>query len=405
MTEALRIPVEAPEDLPQDNMELQAGLATGAARIAATIHEHASPETTAPVATLALTHNLDAAGHLALATHDAPRETPAAPVAAVAPPRGEPREPTFKEVLAGTSRQVVRLQQHLHYHQSPTHNGEGSPAATLISMEQQRIIGDAWARLNPFQRHSLVLASCHGLTPVQIGSLVNLSPAVVGKVLKGTEKIIGVTLQDLATEHIPGASKVISTEPYTELFWRPLGQQTGHPSQLNDPVRIRHFKFGTALICVDSPLGQPTPQPHKCAILASLGLSNYEIQHKLYITEDTVKSHLKTFFSAHNLSSRAHLTSYFLATKYFVVEHYGDPLEATEREQEIIGYISQGLGNADIATKTGLAEDTVKSHTRKISRKTGLHGREKITLAALTSRPKGSEGADNLPAQELPVLR
>jgi len=62
-------------------------------------------------------------------------------------------------------------------------------------------------------------------------------------------------------------------------------------------------------------------------------------------------------------------------------------LRVTRREQEIIDYICQGLGNREIARRLGLSEHSVKSHLNRIFTKLSISSRSKLMTLALKSRP------------------
>ncbi|MBP1648802.1 MAG: hypothetical protein H6Q30_2247 [Bacteroidetes bacterium] len=75
-----------------------------------------------------------------------------------------------------------------------------------------------------------------------------------------------------------------------------------------------------------------------------------------------------------------------------IVEHAtrkgkGNPFASvrmTNREREVIGLISEGLSNKDIAGRLHLATDTVKSHVHNILEKLALHTRLEIASFAHT---------------------
>lgn len=52
----------------------------------------------------------------------------------------------------------------------------------------------------------------------------------------------------------------------------------------------------------------------------------------------------------------------------------------TKREQEIVGFLTQGLSNKQIARQLGIMEDTVKKHLQNIFRKFGVHRRTLVVL-------------------------
>ena len=53
-------------------------------------------------------------------------------------------------------------------------------------------------------------------------------------------------------------------------------------------------------------------------------------------------------------------------------------VKMTSREREIIGLITDGLSNKEIATKLSIATDTVKSHVHNILEKLSLHSRVQV---------------------------
>ncbi len=55
----------------------------------------------------------------------------------------------------------------------------------------------------------------------------------------------------------------------------------------------------------------------------------------------------------------------------------------TRREDEIAGYLGQGLTNKEIARRLGITEDTVKKHRQAVFGKLGVRRR---TLVALNQR-------------------
>lgn len=58
----------------------------------------------------------------------------------------------------------------------------------------------------------------------------------------------------------------------------------------------------------------------------------------------------------------------------------GKPL--SDREREVLGYAAEGLSNADIGQRLELTEDTVRSHIRRMLRKTGCHNRAHLVATA-----------------------
>lgn len=58
----------------------------------------------------------------------------------------------------------------------------------------------------------------------------------------------------------------------------------------------------------------------------------------------------------------------------------------TKREQEIVGFLSQGLSNKQIARQLGIMEDTVKKHLQNIFRKFGVRRRTLVMLRQVTGQ-------------------
>lgn len=59
----------------------------------------------------------------------------------------------------------------------------------------------------------------------------------------------------------------------------------------------------------------------------------------------------------------------------------------SRREEQVVGLVTNGLGNRDIARELGLSEHTVKNHLFRIFEKLGVSSRVELALYAL-SRPK-----------------
>jgi DNA-binding NarL/FixJ family response regulator len=55
----------------------------------------------------------------------------------------------------------------------------------------------------------------------------------------------------------------------------------------------------------------------------------------------------------------------------------------SKREMEVLGQLTRGLSNKEIATKLGISHQTVKNHVTSILRKLGVEDRTQATLYAL----------------------
>jgi DNA-binding NarL/FixJ family response regulator len=58
----------------------------------------------------------------------------------------------------------------------------------------------------------------------------------------------------------------------------------------------------------------------------------------------------------------------------------------TTREAEIAGLVGDGLSIHVVAERLGLAQDTVKTHLRRVYAKLGVHNRSQLTRILLESR-------------------
>lgn len=62
--------------------------------------------------------------------------------------------------------------------------------------------------------------------------------------------------------------------------------------------------------------------------------------------------------------------------------------DLTDREREILGHISAGLSNKQIARVLGISDGTVKVHIKNLLRKLGAHSRLEAALWAVEQRPQ-----------------
>jgi two-component system nitrate/nitrite response regulator NarL len=65
--------------------------------------------------------------------------------------------------------------------------------------------------------------------------------------------------------------------------------------------------------------------------------------------------------------------------------------QLTQREREILAWLSRGVSNKEIARSLDLAESTIKVHVQNILRKLNLNGRVQAALFAV------EHGLDKLP--------
>jgi DNA-binding NarL/FixJ family response regulator len=94
--------------------------------------------------------------------------------------------------------------------------------------------------------------------------------------------------------------------------------------------------------------------------------------------------------SAEELSAAIHALSQGLVvgTSALLFESESEPLEdgpLTERETEVLGLLSKGLANKQIAMELGISEHTVKFHVSSIYQKLGVSSRTEAVRAGLRS--------------------
>lgn len=97
---------------------------------------------------------------------------------------------------------------------------------------------------------------------------------------------------------------------------------------------------------------------------------------------------LPTESSAEELSAAVHALSQGLivGTSALLFESEHEPLEdgpLTERESEVLGLLSKGLANKQIAIALGISEHTVKFHVSSIYQKLGVTNRTEAVRAGL----------------------
>jgi DNA-binding NarL/FixJ family response regulator len=65
--------------------------------------------------------------------------------------------------------------------------------------------------------------------------------------------------------------------------------------------------------------------------------------------------------------------------------------ELTEREEEVLSLVGQGLANKQIARALGIREGTVKAHLTSVFQRIGVHDRTSAALWARTNLPRFTE--------------
>jgi DNA-binding NarL/FixJ family response regulator len=75
-----------------------------------------------------------------------------------------------------------------------------------------------------------------------------------------------------------------------------------------------------------------------------------------------------------------------VGNSYFAAVYWGMSMSSeglSPREREIVAAVARGLSNRDIASATGIAQQTVKNHLSSIFQKLNVHSRVQLAVLAL----------------------
>jgi len=96
-----------------------------------------------------------------------------------------------------------------------------------------------------------------------------------------------------------------------------------------------------------------------------------------------VKKALQALGTGQSWSYHGSVKTYLTDTVTIVTE--GKVNGITDRQQEIVQRVCQGLSNGEIAQQFGLSENTVKSHLNRIFKKLHVRSRSKLITLAMQS--------------------
>ncbi|MGC7837688.1 response regulator transcription factor [Pseudomonas wayambapalatensis] len=86
------------------------------------------------------------------------------------------------------------------------------------------------------------------------------------------------------------------------------------------------------------------------------------------------------------MSRAAHTATRFLPTTSRQLQTRGNALNITEREHDVIHYLSKGLTNKEIARKLGISQHTVRDHLSSVFRKLNVSSRIELAILIETSK-------------------
>jgi DNA-binding CsgD family transcriptional regulator len=174
----------------------------------------------------------------------------------------------------------------------------------------------------------------------------------------------------------------------------PLRTANGHETP------IAGFEVGTGLIAYDPDMAKTTDRRLGCMVLASFGLSNSRIASNLFLTANTVKTHLVGGSSNEGIPNhRAQFSRHFFDSGIFRLLKPGE-IDLRPAERKVVKQVYEDKTNEQIGKTLYLAAETVKVHVQNIGKRTGWQGREQIMLAAIVSREVGNYPIYNIDLSE-----
>lgn len=219
----------------------------------------------------------------------------------------------------------------------------------------------------------------------QLAPIVPLDDLDIGVQELSYSTVIGL-LSDKPRDSFPLGTNVLVEDPFIELTWRDLstrGTETYFPGP---NARLESLRFRAGEIAVGGFIAVPTIQSVKCGVLATTGLNNSEIGEVLFLSEDTVKTHLRRFFARYEVHDREAVARKMFASGFFTIARHCEELKLSAGEWDVIDCITLGMTNKEIGEQLDISHLTVKSHLTRIARKNnGMGGREQLALNALLS--------------------
>ncbi len=131
------------------------------------------------------------------------------------------------------------------------------------------------------------------------------------------------------------------------------------------------------------------------------GLGNAEIAERLGISKQTVRMHVSRILKQQNLENRTQvallavqertpdtpiIVDTMIDSREDVLHAANRPRVLTWRQREVVDLIRDGLGNAEIAERSGISESTVKVHVSQILNQLNLKNRTQVALFAVQER-------------------
>jgi DNA-binding CsgD family transcriptional regulator len=263
----------------------------------------------------------------------------------------------------------------------------GQPAdEPVIGKDQWRAVAAVWEDIDADQRRVLLMRTWYNLSPLAVSRTLGVDYLSIARASMASEARLGISIDNLRREQYPEHAWSVPGKLPLTLYWRQLDTRPTS-SLASDNIRFRRFTLGTSEVYIDGKMGTPTHTGLRCAILASLGLTNPEIASARIVSLNTVKTHLRRYFEKHGIDSRSQLPGHFLATRTFRPEQPIGPLPGNVQDLQIIESIAAGKSNQEIADNIG-ADSTVDDAKRIVKRLLSQYGassREQLALLRVLS--------------------
>lgn len=281
-----------------------------------------------------------------------------------------------------------------------------------INPEDRMVMSQVWSLLGATSRRAHIMATYYCKSPYEIASLLKENPVFITQALQVARQALEdgrLRLEDEALQQslagqeksqnsfeiIPDGARLetLSKQPKIAVVLENSKITGDGPITLPDNrIRITRILFDTAIIEVREKRFGGT-QSTKCAILASLGFSNKQIASQLYLSEDTIKTHVRRFMSNSGMTKRARsaIAPFMIDSGYYTVEKAGSRPCYSTRQRQIADLLISEPDNAAIGKKLNLSEDTVKTHLSRMFALTGTTSRAQIILIDLLSKKETSK--------------
>jgi len=181
----------------------------------------------------------------------------------------------------------------------------------------------------------------------------------------------------------PSERRLLEHEPIIA-----LGGAALYGSNLGE---IQEIEFGKGKIVVDDANSPFTNAEFPMVVLATLGFTAKDTAYLTNKAESTVATQLKAAMqgiredSSAQIRTKTGLARYCFMNQIYYRDEPGARLYLSPSEARVVKHLSYGENSKSIGTSLGLSSSTVDAHVKNVSKRSGLHGREQVVLAAFLS--------------------